>query len=240
MGWTLGQMALVMALVSAVPAGAQEVVARLISRDEAVQWTGVGSLRVAGHHMCTAVLISPSEAITAAHCVVDHSSGERVVPALFRLVLGQRADGYAAVRGVRATAFLPGFVSRTTVIGPDSVATDLALLALDSPVLPSEATPIALSDWHAPLEAQVDIVGYESRGSLSATIRQGCRTLDTAAGVTSLGCDLITGISGSPVLVRPGAGDLPRLVAAVSSRSQSVAFVVAIAPHLAELRQLIK
>jgi hypothetical protein len=83
-------------------------------------------------------------------------------------------------------------------------------------------------------------VGYESRGSLTATIHKGCRTLDTAAGVTTLGCNLITGISGSPVVVSLGAGDLPRLVAAVSSRSQSAAFVVAIAPHLAQLRQQLK
>jgi hypothetical protein len=162
------------------------------------------------------------------------------VPALYRLVLGQRTDGFAAVRGVRATAFLPGFVNNQTAIGPDKLATDVALLALDHAVSPTEATPVLLSDWPDPLSARVDIVGYERGGSLSATIREACRTLDTAAGVTTLGCDAIVGISGSPVMLRPGAGHPPRLVASVSSRGQSGSFVVAIAPHLAELRSLLK
>ena len=240
MARALGRMAMILTLVCATAVFAQEVVPRLVSRDEAVLWTGVGSLRVAGHHTCTAVLISPTEAITAAHCIVDHVSGRRVVPGLLRLVLGQRTDGYAAVRGVRATAYLPGFVNAQVIVGPDTVATDLALLALDRPVLPTEATPVPLSDWTTPLGGRVDVVGYEMGGSLSATIREGCLALETAAGVTSLGCTLITGISGAPVVLQPGAGGAPRLVASVSSRSQSAAFVVAIAPHLAELRSLIK
>lgn len=240
MVWALGLMAMMVSLVCAAPASGQEVVRRLIGQDEAALWTGVGSLKVAGRHSCTAVLISPSEAITAAHCVVDHITGRRVVPALLRLVLGQRNNGYAAVRGVRATAYLPGFVNAEAFVGPAKVATDLALLALDHPVLATEATPVPLSEWHAPLSGPVDIVGYERGGPLSATIREGCLTLDTTAGVTSLGCDVITGISGAPVLVRPAVGDLPQLVASVSSRNQTAAFVVAIAPHLAELRSLMK
>jgi len=56
----------------------------------------------------------------------------------------------------------------------------------------------------------------------------------------SLGCDLTTGISGGPVMLSSGAGDPQRLVASVSSRSQGATFAVAIAPHLALLRTLLK
>jgi len=171
----LGRMAMILSLVCAAPAHSQEVVPRLISRDEAALWTGVGSLRIAGRHACTAVLISPTEAITAAHCVVDHATGKRVLPALFRLVLGLRTDGYAAVRRVRATAYLPGFVNDQAGIGPGTIATDLALLALDSPVLPTEATPVPLQDWQAPLAASVNIVGYERGGSLTPSSRRAAR-----------------------------------------------------------------
>lgn len=217
-----------------------EVAARVLSPAEAQIWTGVGSLRVAGRQSCTAVLISPSEAITAAHCVVDRASGRRVVPALYRLVLGQRTNGFAAVRGVRATAFLPGFVNDEVGIGPRTLSTDLALLALDFPVLPTDATPFVLSDWPDPLAARVDIVGYERGGSLTATIREGCLTLETAAGVTTLACDAITGISGSPVVLPASAEGPPRLVASVSARGQGEVFVVAVAPHLDELRRLLQ
>lgn len=231
---------MILTLLCGAPALGQGVVPRQIGPDEAALWTGVGSLRVAGRHSCTAVLISPTEALTAAHCVVDHQSGKRVVPALYRLVLGQRADGFAAVRGVRATAYLPGFVNNQTAIGLEILATDLALLALDSPVSAAEATPVPLQDWPDPLSALVDIVGYERGGSLNATIREACRAIDTGSGVTTLGCDAIVGISGAPVLLRLGAGEVPRLVASVSSRGKSGALVVAIAPHMAELRRLLK
>jgi protease YdgD len=240
MGLALGRLAAILTLLCGAPAFGEAVMARVVGPDEAALWTGVGSLRVAGRHSCTAVLISPSEAITAAHCVVDHQSGKRVVPALYRLVLGQRTDGFAAVRGVRATAFLPGFVNNQSAIGADTLASDVALLALDSPVLATEATPVPLDDWPNPLSALVDIVGYERGGSLNATIREACRAIDTVAGVTTLGCDAIVGISGAPVMLRLGVGGAPRLVASVSSRGDAGAFVVAIAPHLAELRSLLK
>lgn len=221
------------------PGVAEQGAQRLIKQDEVERWRGVGSLRVAGKPACTAVLISDSEAITAAHCVVDRASGRQIEAQYFTLVLGQRTDGFAAVRKVVAAAFLPGFVSSDPIIDLDGLSTDLALLALDRPVSPDEAAPLQVADWPDRIGGFVDIVGYERDGSKSATIREGCMAIEDGQGVTVVACDVITGISGSPVLLSARPEDPPRLVAAVSSRIQGTAIVVVIAPRLAELRGLI-
>jgi hypothetical protein len=52
-------------------------------------------------------------------------------------------------------------------------------------------------------------------------------------------CDLITGLSGSPVVLSQSPDSPLRLVASVSARGIGVGYVVTIAPHLAELRALI-
>ena len=232
---------LLMGALTALPVASERLTERIVSADEAARWRGVGSLRVAGLPSCTAFLISAYEAITAAHCVVDRESGRRVMMEYFVLVLGQRDTGYAAWRKVTDVAFLPGFLSRDPVTVPDALTDDLALLQLDRPVTAEEAAPLQVADWADPVGALVDIVGFERGGPKTATIREGCLGVETGQGVTTVNCDLITGLSGSPVLLQSGPDAPPRLVASVSSRGQhgGVAFVVAIAPRLAELRGLI-
>jgi protease YdgD len=230
---------LVIGIAAAGPSASEKITQRLIGSDEATRWRGVGSFHVSGKPSCTAVLISDIEAITAAHCVVDRTTGQRVDPAFFTLVLGQRADGFAAVRKVTAVAFSPGFLSTVPITDLGGLSTDLALLALDYPVTPDEAAPLQVTDWSDPIGAFVDIVGYERDGSRSATIREGCMGIQDGQGVAVVTCDVITGISGSPVVLRDRPEDPPRLVAAVSSGAEGAAIVVAIAPRLAELRGLI-
>ncbi len=226
-------------VIGLASAAAEPFAERLVSADEAPRWFGVGSLRVAGRRSCTAVLISPTEAVTAAHCVVDRASGRRTEPRYFKLVLGQGVRSYSAVRSVVATAFLPGFVSREPITDFSDLSADLALLRLDRPVTPTEAQPFVVADWPEPVGAFVDIVGYERDGPKAVTRRQGCLAVKSGKGVIVVTCEVITGLSGSPVLLDSPSGGPPQFVATVSSRSGDHAFVVAIAPRLAELRALI-
>ncbi len=226
-------------IAAGIPAAAQDVARRVLGLNEAAEWRAVGSLRIAGHQSCTAVLISDQEALTAAHCVVDRATGTRIVPQSYVLILGQMDGRYAAVRRVTATAFLPGFITKRPQIGIEDMASDLALLELAVPVTQDEATPATVADWPDPTGADVDIVGYEWRGPLEVTMRQGCKTLDSQDGVTAVGCDVITGLSGSPVLLSQTPDGPLHLVASVSARGNGTAYVVTIAPHLAELRALL-
>ena len=222
--------ALALGVAGAAPAVGEQIVQRPVSDAEAMRWRAVGSLQVAGHQACTAVLISELEAITAAHCVVDRATGQRVALATFSLVLGQRADGFAAVRGVAAAAFPPEYVSLEPISGLVGLSPDIALLQLDAPVTADEAAPKTVVDWPNPIGAFVDIVGYERDGPMTATIREGCMAVETGDGVTVVTCDVISGLSGAPVLLSENPAFTPHLVASVSSRGQGAAFVVTIAP----------
>lgn len=216
----------------------------VISEAAAARWRAVGALNAGGHRACSAALISDHEAITAAHCVVNRTTGQRVAPEDFQLVLGQTAAGSAAVRGVRAVAFPPGYTAAEQTAGIAGLATDIALLELDAPVSPQEAVPLQVVDWPAPVGDLADIVGYERGGPEAATVRAGCRAVASVAGVTAVTCDVIPGLSGAAVLLQQSPADPPKLVASVSSRStgggSALAFVVSVAPHLTELRALIE
>lgn len=230
----------VAALVVGPAAVAAEGVARPVSDAEAAQWNAVASVEVGGRRSCSAVLISDHEAVTAAHCVYDRLTGHKTDPAAFRLLFGQRDGAPAAVRGVKATAFLPGYAGQS---GMDAVAQDLGLLVLDAPVSPDDVTPMAVAGWPDPMGSFVDIVGYERGGPNTATLREGCTAIEAQDGVVAVTCAVVSGLSGAPVVLSRDPALPPQLVAAVSSRStgagQSLALVVAIAPRLAELRGLI-
>ncbi len=213
---------------------------RPVTAAETLRWLAVGALEVSGHRECSAVLISDHEAITAAHCVYDRTRGHPIDPATFRLVLGQRAGGQAAIRGVRRAVYLPGY----TAAGSTALAKlsqDLALLDLDAPV--NEVTPLAVAPWPDPVGSLVDIVGYVRGGAAAASIREGCTAIESEAGVTAVTCAVVSGLSGAPVTLRAAPEVAPLLVATVSSRStgagQALAFVVTLGPHLAELRALL-
>ena len=236
-GWLAGLAATMIAV--SVPASAQDMTRHVLRLGEAARWRAVGSLRIAGHQSCTAVLISDHEALTAAHCVVDRLTGVRTPPGAYVLVLGQMTRRFAAVREVTATAFLPGFLKHNPIVGLADLATDLALLDLKSPVTMDEVAPVQVDDWPDPTGTSVDIVGYEWHGPLDVTIRQGCKALESQNGVTAVGCDLVTGLSGSPVLLSQSPDSPLRLVASVSARDTEAGYVVTVAPHLAELRALI-
>ena len=215
----------------AVLAGPSLADPRPLTDAERPRFAAVGSLNMQGHQACTAALISEIEAVTAAHCVVNRKTGLRTLPQVFELVLGQGADGSGTRRGVRATAFLPGYLDPAT-----GISLDLALVLLDAPV--TDIAPFAVQEWPNPVGEFVDIVGYEKGRSKDAMLREGCTALYEVQGVVVESCDVITGISGAPVLVQVPPEEAPPLVAVVSSRGQGLGFVVPLAPHLAALRAL--
>jgi V8-like Glu-specific endopeptidase len=246
MGWTgpicAALAALSLLAVSPAAVMAQGIPGRALRADEAARWQAVGALEVSGHRGCTAVLISDHEAITAGHCVYNTATRKAADPATLAVVLGQRDGDAGARRRVTAVGLLPEYVN-----GPasafDRIMVDIALLQLDAPVGPDAAVPLQVVDWPRPIGDFVDVVGYERGGVPGATIREGCTAISSTEGVTAVTCDLVSGLSGAPVLLRENPDAPPRLVATVSSRgtgaATGLAYVVSVAPHLEDLRAVI-
>lgn len=231
-------------LASAGPVQAQNA-ARPLTDAEAGRWLGVGVLYVNGKNVCSAELVSATEATTAAHCVYDRKAQTHTPATTMQLVFGQRNGTRAAVRGIRAVAVLPGFTAPGPRSALGTMPFDVALLVLDAPVTPQEAEPLNLIDWPDPIGSFVEIVGYEQRMPYHPLIRQGCRATESSRiGVTLTTCDVIGGLSGAPVVLSFDTDGPPYLVAEVSSRAITVtgsglAYVVSIAPNLANLRAMV-
>ncbi|MBI1170771.1 trypsin-like serine protease [bacterium] len=221
-----------------------QTAARPLGQAEAGRWLGLGVLYVNGRNVCSAELISATEATTAAHCVYNRRTGAYTPTAGMELALGQRNGRRAAVRGVHAVAVPPGYAAPGPWANLAILPLDIALLVLDAPVTPQEAQPFRLIDWPDTTGFVVDIAGYEHPMPYHPMIRQGCPVTESATGVALVGCDVVGGLSGAPVVLSLNEDDPPDLLAEVSSRGRTsagsgVAYVVQIAPHLAALRALI-
>jgi protease YdgD len=218
--------------------------ARSLTDAEASRWQGVGVLYVYGKSVCSAELISSTEATTAAHCVYDKGTGVHTPSGSMQLVLGPRNGSLTALRGVRAVAVLPGYTAPGPRTALNTMPWDVALLALDAPVMPPTALPLRVVEWPDPSLSDVDIVGYERPMPDHPMIRRGCGVTESSIGVATATCPVVGGLSGAPVVLSFGANYPLLLVAEVSSSGtaqdgQGLAFVVTIAPHLAALRALI-
>lgn len=232
-----------MGLAWATPVQSQSTTAPL-SDAQATRWLGVGVLYVNGKNVCSAELISATEATTAAHCVYSRKSAAHTPAAGMQLVFGQRNGRRAAVRGVRAVAVLPDFTAPGPRTALSTMPWDIALLVLDAPVMPETVRPLQVVDWPNPVATQVDIVGYERQVPDYPKIRPDCKVTESIMGVAVAACAVVGGISGAPVVLSLTLSDPPLLVAEVSSSGKTqdrheLALLVPIVPHLAALRALI-
>ncbi|MEO8241258.1 MAG: trypsin-like serine protease [bacterium] len=230
---------LAMLLLTLARQGDAQTLRRVLTPAEASAWRAVGSLNVLGAEACTAILISPHEAITAAHCAVDSNTGKLRPVGLYQLILGQTSDNQSRRYRIAASAVLPGYLADDKTNALAGIASDLALMTLATPVDPKDATPMVVAGWDKPIGDFVDILGYERGGPVDVTIREGCMVLDSLSGVSVANCSVISGLSGGPVVLSAPPGAAPTLVAVVSSTGQGHAYVVTVAPHLAELRALL-
>jgi hypothetical protein len=216
--------ALLLVLALAGPVAAQ---GRMLEDAEAASYRAIGRLNIAGRRFCTATMISPREAVTAAHCLYHPRTGRRVPLRELRFVAGLRRGEPVAVRRIAAAAAPEDFeLDEGSIAG---VRGDVALLALAAPVL--KAPPLAVARAPVP-GAAVSIVAY-ARNRPQAPSIQECR-MARFAGVAAVSCPIDFGASGAPVL----AGT--RVVAVVSAIGRlgpaEFAFAVPLVPQLAELR----
>lgn len=190
--------------ISASAAFCEERAQRMLPDAEARAWYGIAKLNIAGTRWCNAVLISETEALTAAHCLFHPVTRHLAEARDIKIVLGRRRSDYAALRGVTDRAILPGFSpGMGHSIDVRQISYDLALLHLDAPVSKQEIRPFDIRDWRA--YQNVSVTGYGRDRPYLPSIRENCLLTPLTTDVATLSCEIVPGLSGAAVI-----GNTPR------------------------------
>ena len=124
---------LVLTFLLGLPAMAQDTtLERLDTWGRNRGWEGVGLLHIAGRTSCTGVMIQPDMILTAAHCLYDIDSGERVDPRQVEFRAGWR--GGKAIGAYRQGGGHSCVYADGDRLSGEQIRYDVALLQLADPI----------------------------------------------------------------------------------------------------------
>jgi len=176
-------------------------------------WEGVGLLNIAGRSSCTGVLIQPDMILTAAHCLYDIDTGERVDPRQVEFRAGWRGGKAIATRMGKAAVIHARYGDSDELSG-EQIRYDVALLQLADPIPSTHADPFR-TDGGVRTGHQVSVVSYGEGRNDAPSRQRACEVLEADRGLVVMSCDVVPGSSGSPVFaMRQGR---PRIVSLVSA-----------------------
>lgn len=196
------------------------------SREEGRQWEAVGRLEIAGVAFCTGALVTPRIVLTAAHCLYDSQTGERVPVDRMQFLAGWRNGRAAAYRLIRKAVPHPEYDYGGPADGT-RVQTDLALIELQHPIRNNSIQPFATASRPDP-GARVGVVSYAHDRSEAPSLQELCDVLSVQDGMIVMSCAVDFGASGSPVFSFDAEG-APRIVSVISAKAEADGRPVSIA-----------
>lgn len=179
---------------------------RVMRESDRWPFTAIGRLNKAGTGFCTATLVAPDIAATAAHCLWNPRTGRPHRPEFLTFVLGVSRGDRSAVEAVAAIETQACWSFGDLAAGKADMGCDIALLRLKSPVNAVEPVEMLRGAVAVAPGTALMIAGYQQDRPYMLSADSECRLVGHlrkhAAIVHS--CDATSGASGSPILASVG------------------------------------
>lgn len=223
-------------LVAGVANADSSPLKRLDTGEDSRGWEAVGRLDIDGKGFCTGALIAPDLVLTAAHCLYEKTTGERIDHAKIEFLAGWRNGRASAYRWVKRAVVHPAYVFDGQAVA-ERVRNDVALLQLHHPIRNTTVIPFQ-TDSHPNKGDRIGVVSYAFDRSEAPSLQEICNVMARQQGVVVMSCDVDFGSSGAPVFSFDG--DQARIVSVISAKAEVSGQRVALGMQLEEPLETLK